>query len=171
MTKQAKRRLIPLIVLVAAAGVLAAIIFGPDAPNPPLSTSSETNTSEVAEITPEVKNTPHEVDNSSSFTTEPEAEILETKPVTGKLSLRLYGEENEPASLGSLDPSKAKMRVAFTRAGAGISSIRFSDIFETVDGKLAWNKYLVSGGLQPPIDDKYLLSTSHELAYNTDQGV
>ena len=44
MTKQAKRRLIPLIVLVAASGVLAAIIFGPDKPNPPLSTSSETNT-------------------------------------------------------------------------------------------------------------------------------
>lgn len=63
------------------------------------------------------------------------------------------------------------MRVAFTRAGAGISSIRFSDIFETVDGKLAWNKYRVGGGEQPPIDDKYLLSTSHELAYNTEQGV
>ena len=172
MTKQAKRRLIPLIVLVAASGVLAAIIFGPNKQNPPLSTSSETNTSEVAEITPEVKNTPHEVDNSGSSTTEPAAEIIEAKPVTGKLSLRLYdGEELEPASLGSLDPSKAKMRVAFTRAGAGISSIRFSDIFETVDGKLAWNKYQVSGGVQPPIDDKYLLSTSHELAYNTEQGV
>ena len=172
MTKQAKRRLIPLIVLVAASGVLAAIIFGPNKPNPPLSTSSETNTSEVAEITPEVKNTPHEVDKSGSSTTEPAAEIIEAKPVTGKLSLRLYdGEELEPPSLGSLDPSKAKMRVAFTRAGAGISSIRFSDIFETVDGKLAWNKYRVSGGVQPPIDDKYLLSTSHELAYNTEQGV
>ena len=174
MTKQAKRRLIPLIVLVAASGVLAAIIFGPDKPNPPLSTSSETNTSEVAEITPEVKNTPREVDNSgsSTSTTEPAAEIIEAKPVTGKLSLRLYdGEELEPASLGSLDPSKAKLRVAFTRAGAGISSIRFSDIFETVGGKLAWNKYQVSGGVQPPIDDKYLLSTSHELAYNTEQGV
>ena len=83
MTKQAKRRLIPLIVLVAAAGVLAAIIFSPNKPNPPLSTSSETNTSEVAEITPEVKNTPHEVDNSGSSITEPAAEIIEAKPVTG----------------------------------------------------------------------------------------
>ena len=174
MTKQAKRRLIPLIVLVAASGVLAAIIFGPDKPNPPVSISSDTNISEAIEITPEVKNTPHEDDNSGSSSIEPPespAEIIETKPVRGKLSLRLYGEEHEPAALGSLDPSKAKMRVAFTRAGAGISSIRFSDIFETVDGKLAWNKYRVSGGQQPSIDDKYLLSTSHELAYNTQQGV
>ena len=63
------------------------------------------------------------------------------------------------------------MEIEFTRAGAGISSIRFSDIFETVDGKLAWNKYRTSGGEQPPIDDMYLLSTTHELAYNTDQGI
>ena len=174
MTKQAKRRLIPLIVLVAASGVLAAIIFGPDKPNPPVSISSDTNISEAIEFTPEVKNTPHEDDNSGSSSIEPPespAEIIETKPVRGNLSLRLYGEEHEPAALGSLDPSKAKMRVAFTRAGAGISSIQFSDIFETVDGKLAWNKYRVSGGQQPSIDDKYLLSTSHELAYNTQQGV
>jgi len=173
MTKQAKRRLIPFIVLVAAAGVLAVIIFGPGKPKP---APSEIPPPPV-EVTPEEKkpvqdaNTP--VSSESAPVSEPTIEeTTTTASVAGKLSLLLYKDEATPTPLGTLsDPTTAKMEVQFTRAGAGISSIRFSNIFETVDGKLAWNKYRSGGREQPPIDDMYLLSTTHELAYNTDQGV
>ncbi len=173
MTKQAKRRLIPLIVLVASAGVLAAIIFGPEKPKPAI----EKAPSPTVEVTSEAKKPAQDakIPVSSELTpvAEPKAETeVKNKPIAGKLSLLLYKDDATPASLGTLnDPSTAKMEIEFTRAGAGISSIRFSDIFETVDGKLAWNKYRSGIGEQPPIEEMYLLSTTHELAYNTEQGV
>ena len=72
--------------------------------------------------------------------------------------------ETPPVILGSLtDYENWKMEVAFTGSGAAISSIRFSDIYETVDGKLAWNKYRKDGGDQPPLEDLYLLTTSYKL--------
>ena len=74
--------------------------------------------------------------------------------------------QSEPSSdvvLGSLLAYKDwKMEVVFTQRGASISSIRFSDIYETVDGKLAWNKYREYGGEQPPIDQLYLLATTFD---------
>ena len=62
------------------------------------------------------------------------------------------------------------MKVEFSRSGAGIKSVRFSNIFETVNGKLAWNKYRKDGGNKPPIEDMYVLCQTHDLSYNTDQG-
>ena len=183
MTKQSKRRLIPLIVLLAAGGVLAAVIFGPGRTDPETGVAPPTETPPAA-VVEEVQKPNIDTDNAVSSTSAvaPERTPEVTSDVAldqqiegsvkGKLSLRLYSNENVAASLGTLeDPTNVKMEVKFTRAGAGISSIRFSEIFETVDGKLAWNKYRTSGGEQPPIDDMYLLSTTHELAYNTDQGV
>tara|TARA_B100000959_G_scaffold154066_1_gene161554 strand:- start:332 stop:2533 length:2202 start_codon:yes stop_codon:yes gene_type:complete len=174
MTKQAKRRLIPLIVTVAAAGVLAAVIFGPGKPKP----AAEETITPPAEVAPKAEKPVQDAITTvskpeSTFDPKVEAEPeVKSKPVTGKLSLLLYKDETTPTPLGTLgDVEAAKMEVSFTRAGAGISSIRFSDIFETVNGKLAWKKYRSDGGEQPPIDDMYLLSTTHELAYNTDQGV
>ncbi|MBC8202613.1 MAG: YidC/Oxa1 family insertase periplasmic-domain containing protein [Planctomycetes bacterium] len=173
MTKQAKRRLIPFIVLVAAAGVLAAVIFGPNKTKP----ASSENAAPAAEVTPETKKPVQDENTTVSAETTPVykpivEEQMPAAPVAGKLSLLLYKDDATPAPLGTLtDPATAKMEVEFTRAGAGIHSIRFSDIFETVDGKLAWNKYRSGVGEQPPIDDLYLLSTTHELSYNTEQGV
>jgi YidC/Oxa1 family membrane protein insertase len=172
MTKQAKRRLIPLIVMAAAAGVLIAVIFGPDEATPPIPPSNVAESEAIANVSSEAEVKPQDVENSVSPLPEPIQEKVESKPIEGKLSLILHGDQANPATLGSLyTPSESTMEVAFTRSGAGISSIRFSNIFETVDGKLAWKKYRTAGGEQPSIDDLYLLSTSQELAYNTEQGV
>jgi len=171
MTKHAKRRLIPFIVLVAAAGVLAAVIFGPDQSKPAVEETLTPKVEVAPEVTKPIQDAQTPVSSESAPASEPKVKV-KTKPVAGKLSLLLYKDTATPASLGTLtDPATAKMEVDFTRAGAGISSIRFSDIFETVNGKLAWDKYRSTGGEQPPIDEMYLLSTTHELAYNSDQGI
>jgi YidC/Oxa1 family membrane protein insertase len=171
MTKHAKRRLIPFIVLVAAAGVLAAVIFGPDQSKPAVEETLTPKVEVAPEVTKPIQDAQTPVSSESAPASEPKVKV-KTKPVAGKLSLLLYKDTATPASLGTLtDPATAKMEVNFTRAGAGISSIRFSDIFETVNGKLAWDKYRSTGGEQPPIDEMYLLSTTHELAYNSDQGI
>ena len=48
MTKQAKRRLIPLIVLLAAGGVLAAVVFSPSRTDPETAVAPPTETPPAA---------------------------------------------------------------------------------------------------------------------------
>ena len=164
MTKKTRRRLIPCIVLLAAVGVLAAVVFGPDRSpsNTITNPSKELPKKESPTVVPQVTQ-----EDTTQKTTEKTPEIIPTKRVTGKLSLQLYLDNTVPATLGSLDdPATAKMEVELSRSGAGIKSIRFSDIFETVDGKLAWNKYRKDRGEIPSIDEMYLLCETHELSYN-----
>lgn len=179
MTKQAKRRLIPLLVLLAAAGVLASVIFSPNRteqestpPSEALTTAIQGSTTDSAPVQTEAKNGSEETKSPISSEPEPDPQLNPPAEVSGKLSLRLFHDDQTSAPLGSLtNPESSKMEVEFSRSGAGIRSIRFSDIYETVNGKLAWNRFRTGGGTQPLLDDLYLLSTAHELAYNTDQGV
>jgi len=179
MTKQAKRRLIPLLVLLAAVGVLASVIFSPNRSTPdsapPIEASNTPIQGSATDSTPsqiEAQNTPEEVKSPISSKSESDLQLKPPAKITGKLSFRLFHDDQTSAPLGSLtDPESAKMEVQFSRSGAGIQSIRFSDIFETVNGKLAWQKFRAEGGTRPPLEDLYLLSTTHELAYNTDEGV
>ncbi|MDP7008208.1 MAG: YidC/Oxa1 family insertase periplasmic-domain containing protein [Phycisphaerales bacterium] len=185
MTKKAKRRLIPLIVMLASTGVLATIVFGPGRNTKEETSGVETppvaveNTHQASHDAPDsITETPVAPAESPAKTKPSVSESTETPTETpkavaeGTLSLKLYGGEDTTTTLGALDnPQSTAMEIEFTRAGAGIKSIRFSNIFETVDGKLAWNKYRRDGGVQPPIDDLYLLTTSHDLSYNTNNGV
>ena len=167
MSPQARRRIIPLLVLLAAAGILLAVIFGPKKQSNPTEDKPETNTAQV------------ESAENTSLSVEPSPVVTPTESVTqapqtetGKLSLKRFDPTSGSFSLGSLDDiDKWSMQAVFTPAGAGIESIQFSNIFETVDGKLAWDKFRNEGGTQPSYDDLYLLGTAKTLQYQTSSGV
>jgi YidC/Oxa1 family membrane protein insertase len=158
MTPQARRRLIPVIVLFLAGSILSVLIFGPKRPEAPKNQPIPETPNEVAsEKEPEI--IPEQLPEVS-HAKEPVVANKDLKPFE-VLRLATNDETSSSVVLGSLlDYENWKMEVEFTKDGAGISSIRFSDIYETVDGKLAWNKYRKVGGEQPPIDDLYLLATS-----------
>ena len=153
MTPQARRRLIPVIVLFLAGSILSVLIFGPKRPDKPKAQPIPAAPKEVVEQKP--SSTVEETTVQA-----PEVANENLKPFE-VLRLVTHEESTSEVVLGSLsDYTNWKMEVAFTHSGASISSIRFSDIFETVDGKLAWNKFREHGGVQPSIEELYLLATT-----------
>jgi YidC/Oxa1 family membrane protein insertase len=165
MTPQARRRLIPIIVLFLAGSILSVLIFGPKKPSDPKNQPIAESPKEVVEQQPETETTTPEKTPapkaSSPETFTPKETVNENLKPFEVLSLATFGEDPLPVTLGSLtDYENWKMEVVFTQTGASISSIRFSDIYETVDGKLAWNKYRKDGGEQPPLDELYLLANT-----------
>jgi YidC/Oxa1 family membrane protein insertase len=162
MTKQVRRRLITTLVLVAATSVFLVAILSPKKVKPTVE-KIETKTSVVA---------PEESVAKAITEPAPPTPAIEKSPVVTEgtdgtdfapfevLSVRPNEKTAEQIVLGALDDIETwQMEVEFTRTGAAISSIRFSNIFETVDGKLAWNQYRNDGGLQPPIEEMYLLTS------------
>ena len=157
MTKQARRRLIPLLVILAAGSVLLVTVFsdkGGDKTDTPEQTTIVHEQEKPVETSPPANTTV-----SVTPSTPKEDSSKEDLPSPFEELHVLQNSQSEtPLVLGSLhDIEKWKMQVTFTQTGGGIKSIRFADIFETVDGKLAWNKFRKDGGEQPPIDYLYLL--------------
>lgn len=163
MTPQARRRLIPVLVVFLAGSILSVLIFGPKKPksltDQPI---PETKLKVVQE---------NETTKSVDSATEPAKVIpapVEQTEVADKnfkpfevLHLQTNDVINTPVVLGSLtDYENWNMEVVFSGDGAGIASIRFSDIYETVDGKLAWDNFRKNGGEQPSTEELYLLATS-----------
>ena len=158
MTPQARRRLIPVIVLFLVGSVLSVLIFGPKRPENTKSPTAIETVDETGSVESAVPK------KASEKTEEPIPEVANEnlKPFE-VLHLATQSEPSSDVVLGSLLAYKDwKMEVVFTQRGASISSIRFSDIYETVDGKLAWNKFREYGGEQPPIDQLYLLATTFD---------
>ena len=169
MSPQARRRIIPLLVLLAAAGILLAVILGPERQTQPTEEKPDPNTALVETNDSNANPVEHE---PVVTPTESVTQVNAAQTETGNISLKRFEKSNESLSLGSLDDyNKWGMQVNFTVAGAGIDSIRFSNIFETVDGKLAWDKFRAEGGTQPSYDDLYLLGTAKTLQYQTSNGV
>ena len=167
MTKQARRRLVPIIVILAAAGIMISILYGPKRNNPNEEVTTPTTIVEAIDDSPNTKVIPALKQEDVVKTSLSNA----ASPV-GTLALQTFEVTDQQIALGSLyELDKWKMEAVLTSAGAGIESIRFSNIFETVDGKLSWNKYRGSGGTQPPMDDLYLLATARELQYQTADGI
>jgi YidC/Oxa1 family membrane protein insertase len=169
MTKQSRRRLITTLVMVAALSVFLVAILSPKKSTPQQEISETPTNAESHEET--TANTPVETTLDTTVSTTPESSsttnttAIEKEPDATALApfeilhIRPNEKVTEPIVLGALDDIKTwQMEVEFTRTGAGISSIRFSNIFETVDGKLAWNQYRDKGGTQPPIEEMYLLT-------------
>ena len=163
MTPQARRRLIPVLVVFLAGSVLSVLIFGPkkpksltDQPIPEtkLKVVQENGTTKsVDSATEPAKVTPAPVEQM-------EVADKNFKPFE-VLHLQTNDVINTPVVLGSLtDYENWNMEVVFSGDGAGIASIRFSDIYETVDGKLAWDNFRKNGGEQPSTEELYLLATS-----------
>jgi len=178
MTPKARRLLIPLLVFLAATGVLLAVILGPKRPNnqepipsndnvPALTTTQDATTNDVTIV---VETTPDTSLDVQPITPEPTTPAASAAHFDG-LGLTAFGGDSEHITLGALnDVEHWKMEARFTRAGAGIDSIRFSNIFETVNGKLRWQQYRTLGGDKPSIDDLYLLASATDLEYRTSSG-
>ena len=165
MTPQARRRLVPIIVILAAAGILLSIVLGPKRTTTP--TPEPVETPIVVEAP---KETPPEFVPDETIVANPSPTANVTSAI-GTLSLQSFETQEESIVLGSLhELEKWQLQATLTHAGAGIESIRFSNIFETVDGKLAWQKYRTSGGDVPSIDDLYLLAKAREFQYRTASG-
>ena len=163
MSPQARRRIIPLFVLLAAAGILLAVIFGSKRQTQQSEEIQETNTTQVETADTTTK---HVESKPVIQPAENVVKVSQTK--VGKLALKRFDETDATLSLGSLDDyNKWSMKAIFTPAGAGIESIRFSNIFETVGGKLAWHKFRNEGGTQPGYDELYLLGEAKTLQYQT----
>ncbi len=164
MTPQARRRLIPLLVVFLAGSVLSVLIFGPkkpnDSQNQPIPETSVALSENGGVENTNTEEKPAAKEAAKIAPADPKVANTNLKPFE-VLSLKKYSTSQDPIILGSLtDYKNWKMEVVFANDGAGITSIRFSDIYETVDGKLAWNQFRESGGEQPSFEKLYLLATS-----------
>ncbi|MBT6270193.1 MAG: membrane protein insertase YidC [Phycisphaerae bacterium] len=164
MTPQARRRLIPLLVVFLAGSVLSVLIFGPkkpnDSQNQPIPEASVALAENGGVENTNTEEKPAAKEAAKIAPADPKVANTNLKPFE-VLSLKKYSTSQDPIILGSLtDYKNWKMEVVFANDGAGITSIRFSDIYETVDGKLAWNQFRESGGEQPSFEKLYLLATS-----------
>ena len=157
MTPQTRRRLIPLIVILVAGSVLLVTILSDRGTSENSAATPATDIS--TKVEPAKTETNKDIAVASTHSTPEEHTANENLPAPFEVLHVLQHEQNqEQLVLGSLhDLQNWKMRVEFTATGGGIKSIRFADIFETVDGKLAWGQYRKYGGTQPPIEDMYLL--------------
>jgi YidC/Oxa1 family membrane protein insertase len=163
MTPRARRILIPIIVAAGALGLLVLVIVSRPRPTPIPSSTAATPTQtadETAGAPADSPDGPQTDDDSLPAVPQPtgddddgaadetptdaggDEEAADPEPAPPLESLRavapetgVRGHETPPATLGSLDPSEANMLVEFSRAGAGISSIVFSDIWETAEAK------------------------------------
>ena len=165
MTKQTRRRLITSIVLAAAAGVLLVAILGPKSTTVLPDDTQQNAKVEASAVQPEKPETAQEV----PIATAPKKDVRATSDDTAiapfeELRMQQQKVYNAPLVLGALDDIDSwQMEVHFTQSGAGISSIQFSNIFETVDGKLAWHRYRKNGGKKPSLDQLYLLTTERSV--------
>ncbi len=80
-------------------------------------------------------------------------------------------------SLGSLDPTKATMELQFTSTGAGITSIVFSDIWQTASAHRQADEHMkeVAEGQTPtvplPENRRYVLQRSQTFTWNNNNSV
>ena len=83
MTKQSKRRLIPLIVLLAAGGVLAAVVFSPSRTDPETAVAPPTETPPAA-VVEKAQKPDSDIDDAVSSTSavapEPTPEVPQMLP-------------------------------------------------------------------------------------------
>ncbi|MEE2908428.1 MAG: YidC/Oxa1 family insertase periplasmic-domain containing protein [Planctomycetota bacterium] len=125
--------------------------------------------------------TPGQEDPSAAGTTSTVAEVEETPVEVGPvrslegLTVRkqeIPEDESLPVLGGLLDPDNAKMEIIFTRTGAGISSITFSNIWVTAAAKRQANAYFsaqASGSTEgyelPPEDMRFVLQREQTVPY------
>ena len=195
MSRQARRILIPILVGLVAFGVLAAVFNGArrqtgnssPAANPTTNTStapsalaSATNSAATQSQTP-APGAPGTPGTAPGITTAPAAATTTTAALAAG-HLRAVPPEGAsdsrtapPQSLGSLDPTRGDyMRLDFTRQGAGIAAIPFSDIWQTAEAKVkaeAYRKSVLAAGaafdpnkLDPT--QRYVLQTQLPFIWN-----
>jgi YidC/Oxa1 family membrane protein insertase len=171
MSRSARRILIPLIVAVAAFGVLLAIL---KAPGPRAPATAPATTQPIA--SPSQPATAPKSEESAAASTPTAPPPAEVAPLVGLRAVAPPGETapGQPAQgLGSLDPRRDYLKLELTRQGAGIAAIPFSDFWETAAAKRKARAYL--GTLRPdePFDlsqvveaERYVLQTQRPYFWN-----
>jgi len=178
MTKEARRRLIPFFVLLAAASVLLVIVFGEkrasnsakQVETPSTEVVNQEKTSELPQVQEIVAVPTKDVASEEKPQSNEHVDLPTPTDIAPFETLRVQQQENTNTSivLGALDDiDQWQMEVHITPTAAGIASIQFSNIFETVDGKFAWNKYRKNGGTEPPQDELYLLTSQNVVHQQT----
>ncbi len=178
MSPSARRILIPLIVAGLSIGIVIVYALSAGrtstAPEQPQEAAPEPVAASPAEGAPaDVEQAEEPVDADVGPAAPPDAEALvpdlpeidvmgltAIAPETG-----VSGHEIPVSSLGSLDPNVAQMQLDFSRAGAGIARIAFSDIWETASARRQADAYyeaIASGGSVLSLPDESLRYILHE---------
>ncbi|MCP3904966.1 MAG: membrane protein insertase YidC [Planctomycetes bacterium] len=175
MTPAARRILVPLFVSVIACAIVVTMMLSKKAPAPEDSAAA-TPTETPAEVAPA----------DADATTEPgadagadtgEAPNPSDPTATGDLDLAglhaaapatgVSGHDTPAESLGSLDPNVDQTLIEFSRAGAGISRLVLSEIWETArSGRQASEHYDRNRASPPELPDeslRYVLQETHVL--------
>lgn len=180
MSPATRRIVIPLIVTVVALSVVAVGIVGKRNAADPAKTTPEPPT-EVADASSESAAAPSTATPEAADApgADPASDVSPAIDPVALGGLRAvarggpFGHETPPAMRGSLEPGDdARMLVEFSRAGAGIAKITFSDVWISADARRQADRYVAAvaagrstDGLAMPSDDKrYVLKQSQRLA-------
>jgi YidC/Oxa1 family membrane protein insertase len=166
MEPRAHRRWpIMLLVVLAAVGVIASALFGPGARKPGGLDPEVAATSAPAPASTD-PSAAAAVTQASSAGAAIEANTAPAAPL-GALRARNPGRAGAPASIGSLDATKARFRIDFSPSSAGIDRIIFSDFWVTAEDRARARAHAESvkrGDADPPAlpsDDRRLALTRH----------
>ena len=151
--RKAPRWPLLLLILVSAAGVVLSAIYGPGAKrnggiDPEAAKAKTTQTPAAGDA--KALATQATADPKPTFTLEPAA--APSAPIAG-LRARNPGTAGAAASIGSLDPAKAKYLVEFSPSSAGIARITFSDYWMSAADRgmaIAHAQAVAAGGSTPP---------------------
>ena len=149
--RKAPRWPILLLILISAGGVVLSAIYGPGAKrNGGLDPEAAKQQAATPETTDgKVEAPAAAATDAKTATTAP---VAPAAPIAG-LHARNPGSTGAPASIGSLDPAKAKFLVDFSVGSAGIQRITFSDYWATArdrEAASAHAKAVASGAATPP---------------------
>ena len=172
------RTFVPLAVLTVAVLLVSMVIFAPGRDRASKQEETSTTTS-----SPEAEPSSGTAGSGTTTTTaeeQPASPAPEAEPQQLELSSLkgLHLEEypwtaDEPNSvMGSLDdPETWSMQLTFTRAGAGIVSIPFADIWETAAAKRQADMYFSAlkagdaSGYELPVEERYMLQEAQPISW------
>ena len=162
MSRQSRRLLITLLVLIVATTVVAAVFLAPHRQQPPRPAgTSQTQSQTPPGANSDAAETPQQSQpDPSSEATEP-ASATETDQFNtatlGELRAvapHVEGEQRDlpPQTLGSLDPRKHLIQVEFSRNGARIAKVSFSDIWKSAAARRTAEAYINQLQPEQPFD-------------------
>ena len=171
------RTFVPLAVLAVAILLVSMVIFAPGRDRASKQEEASATTSSPVSETPSNTGETGETTTAAGEPAAPSAE--EAAPPVELTSLEDLRLEEHPWSaddpnsvLGSLDdPDTWSMQLTFTRAGAGILSIPFADIWETAAARRQADMYFSAlkagdaSGYELPVDERYVLQNAEPISY------
>ncbi len=172
------RTFVPLAVLGVAILLVSMVIFAPGRDRASKEEQATTTTSSPVSETPSSTGETGETTTAATDPAEPPAKEASTPPVepASLEDLRLeeypWSADDPNSVLGSLDdPDTWSMQLTFTRAGAGIVSIPFSNIWETAAARRQASMYFAAkkagdaSNHELPVDERYVLQNAEPISW------